>query len=92
MCSLGVYSVGLVPPATGSRYMELADRHGFEVRLFRGRVPFINPETGKAAKQNRGDSCLLLFSPESAGLASATWSYVQLSKLRQGGEALLVAA
>lgn len=88
----GIASVGLVPPATGSRYMALADKTAAEVRLIRGRVPFLHPDTGKAAAGNRGDSCLIIFDGQTVPGRRARWSYVEVAELRQRGESAILRA
>ena len=83
----GVSSLGLVPPATGSRYMQRADQEAAEICLIRGRIPFIHPDTGKPVSGNRGDSCFIVM--DSARPGPARWTYVELSELRDRGVAAM---
>lgn len=88
--SAGVWSVGLVPASMGARWMVEAMHHAALVEVIRGRVPFLDPDTGRETPGNRHDSALLHFRPlRSPGLASLR--YVELATLRRRGEAALSA-
>lgn len=79
----GVASVGLVPPALGAGYMELASEAATLIVPIRGRVPFLHPDTGEPGKGNRGDSCLVFFDGRSQG--PAEWRYVKCQELERRG-------
>lgn len=86
---LGLRSVGLIPPAMGARYMDLADQAAAEVGLISGRVPFLHPDTGEAVPGNRGDSCFVFFDelgPREKGARYRRWDLAELRTI--GSEAI----
>lgn len=76
--SVGVPSTLLVPPSQGARYMQLAHRWAAEVRWYASRRTFLHPDTGLPAPGNRGDSCVIVVTPERLlrTAARAAYSYV----------------
>lgn len=87
--SAGVWSVGLVPASMGARWMVEAMQQAAVVEVIRGRIPFLDPNTGRETAGNRHDSALLHFRPgRGAGLAPVR--YVELAELRREGLAARV--
>ncbi len=66
--SYGIGSTHLIPAAVENQYWQkYIVGHAAEVRLVVGRIPFIDPTTGKPAKGNRGNSSIVVFRPHWPG-------------------------
>lgn len=71
--SRGLVVVNLVPPSMGTAYMELALSGAMEIRLYRRRLAFRDPDTNEPAEANRGDSCAVIWHPEHQGPARVSY-------------------
>ncbi len=66
----GVTSVLLVPASTSTMWFYYCLKNAAEIRFITGaekqggRIPFIDPETGKAASGNLGGSMIVVFRPQ----------------------------